>query len=280
MDSTRWNAIDVDRLVGRYYDEAPDPEVADQRVAFGTSGHRGSADRRSFNEAHIHATTQAICRYRAQQGIDGPLFVGRDPHALSAPAFRSAVEVLVANGVDVRVDEADLFTPTPVVSHAILTYNRDHPDRQADGIVVTPSHNPPEDGGFKYNPPHAGPADATVTGWIQDEANRRLAAMSEVERIPWERARHDVRPHAYLASYLHDLPRVVDLDVIRGAGLSLGADPLGVRRSITGVRSVSGSGWTSRWSTTGSIPPSRSCRLTTTAASGWTAPRRRRWQTS
>jgi phosphoglucomutase len=227
MDDTSGNAIDVDRLVGRYYDEVPDPEVADQGVAFGTSGHRGSAERRSFNEAHIHATTQAICRYRAQQGIDGPLFVGRDPHALSAPAFRSAIEVLVANGVDVRVDDAELHTSTPVVSHAILTYNRDHPDRSADGIVVTPSHNPPEDGGFKYNPPHGGPADATVTGWIQDEANRLLAAMPEVERIPWERARHDVRPHEYRANYLEDLPRVVDLDVIRGAGLSLGADPLG-----------------------------------------------------
>jgi phosphoglucomutase len=229
MDSTSGNGgpIDVDRLVGRYYDEVPDPEVVEQRVAFGTSGHRGSSERRSFNEAHIHATTQAICRYRARAGIDGPLFVGRDPHALSAPAFRSAIEVLVANGVDVRVDDADLFTPTPVVSHAILTYNRDHPDGRADGIVVTPSHNPPEDGGFKYNPPHGGPADAAVTTWIQDEANRLLASMAEVERLPWDRARHDVVPHAYRDRYLDDLPNVVDLDVIRGAGLSLGADPLG-----------------------------------------------------
>jgi phosphoglucomutase len=220
-------AIDIDRLIGRYYDEAPDPEVADQRVAFGTSGHRGSSERGSFNEAHIHATTQAICRYRARAGIEGPLFVGRDPHALSAPAFRSAIEVLVANGVDVRVDDADRFTPTPVVSHAILTHNREHPDRRADGIVVTPSHNPPEDGGFKYNPPHGGPADATVTGGIQDEANRLLATMSEVERVPWERARHDVQPYAYRDRYLDDLSNVVELDVVRGAGLSLGADPLG-----------------------------------------------------
>jgi phosphoglucomutase len=229
MASTSGNggATDIDRLIGRYYDEAPDPEVADQRVAFGTSGHRGSSERGSFNEAHIHATTQAICRYRARAGIEGPLFVGRDPHALSAPAFRSAIEVLVANGVDVRVDDADRFTPTPVVSHAILTHNREHPDRRADGIVVTPSHNPPEDGGFKYNPPHGGPADATVTGGIQDEANRLLATMSEVERVPWERARHDVQPYAYRDRYLDDLSNVVELDVVRGAGLSLGADPLG-----------------------------------------------------
>ncbi|MBS3940833.1 MAG: phosphoglucomutase (alpha-D-glucose-1,6-bisphosphate-dependent) [Actinobacteria bacterium] len=225
MDDT--NAIDVGELLDRYYDEVPDPDVAEQRVAFGTSGHRGSSQRRSFNEAHIHATTQAICRYRTEQGIDGPLFIGRDPHALSAPAFRSAVEVLVANGVDVRVDDADLHTPTPVVSHAILTHNRDHPEQQADGIVVTPSHNPPEDGGFKYNPPHGGPADATVTGWIQDEANRLLASMAEVERLPWERARNEVRPHDYRSRYLDDLPNVVDLDVIREAGISLGVDPLG-----------------------------------------------------
>jgi len=220
-------AIDVDGLIGRYYDELPDPQVAGQRVAFGTSGHRGSADRRSFNERHIHATTQAICRHRAEQGIDGPLFVGRDPHALSEPAFRSAVEVLVANGVDVRVDAGDGYTPTPVISHAILTHNRDHPDRAADGIVITPSHNPPEDGGFKYNPPHGGPADAAATGSIQDIANGLLATPDEIDRIPWERASADVSRHDYRTLYLDDLPQVVDLDVIRASGLTLGADPLG-----------------------------------------------------
>ncbi|TVR36192.1 MAG: alpha-D-glucose phosphate-specific phosphoglucomutase [Nitriliruptor sp.] len=219
--------IDVDGLIGRYYDEAPDPQVAEQRVAFGTSGHRGSADRRSFNERHIHATTQAICRHRAEQGIDGPLFVGRDPHALSEPAFRSAIEVLVANGVDVRVDADGGYTPTPVISHAILTHNRDHPDRAADGIVITPSHNPPEDGGFKYNPPHGGPADAAATGAIQDVANGLLAAPDEIERTPWERARDDVARHDFRTRYLDDLPQVVDLDVIRDSGLRLGADPLG-----------------------------------------------------
>jgi phosphoglucomutase len=220
-------AIDVDDLVGRYYDETPDPQVAEQRVAFGTSGHRGSAYRRSFNERHIHATTQAICRHRAEQGIDGPLFVGRDPHALSEPAFRSAVEVLVANGVDVRVDADDGYTPTPVISHAILTHNRDHPDRAADGIVITPSHNPPEDGGFKYNPPHGGPADAATTGSIQDVANGLLATPDEIARTPWERAREDVARHDFRTLYLDDLPKVVDMDVIRDSGLTLGADPLG-----------------------------------------------------
>ncbi len=219
--------LDVDRLIGRYYDEVPDPQVTEQRVTFGTSGHRGTAERRSFNERHIHATTQAICRHRAEQGIDGPLFVGRDPHALSEPAFRSAIEVLVANGVDVRVDAADGYTPTPVVSHAILTHNRDHADRAADGIVITPSHNPPEDGGFKYNPPHGGPADAGTTGAIEDVANGLLAAPDEIARTPWERARAEVSRHDYRSHYLDDLPQVVDLEVIRASGLALGADPLG-----------------------------------------------------
>ena len=219
--------LDVDRLIGRYYDEVPDPQVTEQRVTFGTSGHRGTAERRSFNERHIHATTQAICRHRAEQGIDGPLFVGRDTHALSEPAFRSAIEVLVANGVDVRVDAADGYTPTPVVSHAILTHNRDHADRAADGIVITPSHNPPEDGGFKYNPPHGGPADAGTTGAIEDVANGLLAAPDEIARTPWERARAEVSRHDYRSHYLDDLPQVVDLEVIRASGLALGADPLG-----------------------------------------------------
>jgi phosphoglucomutase len=221
------DAADIDRLLGRYYDEVPDPSVPEQRVAFGTSGHRGSSGRTSFNEAHIHATTQAICDHRAAEGIRGPLFLGRDPHALSEPAFRTAVEVLVANGVDVRVDDADGFTPTPVISHAILAHNRDHPDAIADGIVVTPSHNPPEDGGFKYNPPHGGPADSSVTGRIQDEANRLLTSMSEVRRTPWDRARQEARPHPYVTHYLDDLEQAVDLEVVRSAGVKLGADPLG-----------------------------------------------------
>ena len=168
--------VDLDALLRAYHEIAPDPTVPAQRVAFGTSGHRGSAFRAAFNEAHILATTEAICRYRAARGYDGPLFLGRDTHALSEPAFRTALEVLVARGVDVRVDAADGFTPTPAISHAILVANRGRRDRLADGIVVTPSHNPPEDGGFKYNPPNGGPADTDVTRAIQDEANRILEA--------------------------------------------------------------------------------------------------------
>jgi phosphoglucomutase len=221
------DALDVGRLLARYHDEVPDPEVVGERVAFGTSGHRGSSERRSFNEAHILATTEAICRYRSGRGIDGPLFLGRDPHALSEPAFRTAVEVLVANGVDVRVDQADGYTPTPVVSHAILTHNRDHPDRPADGIVVTPSHNPPEDGGFKYNPPHGGPADTAITRWIEDTANELLADPARIARTPWERAVGEVGRHDYVGRYLDDLPAVVDLELVRASGLKLGADPLG-----------------------------------------------------
>jgi phosphoglucomutase len=219
--------LDVDRLLARYHGEVPDPGVTGERVAFGTSGHRGSSERRSFNEAHILATTEAICRYRAGHGIDGPLFLGRDPHALSEPAFRSAVEVLVAHEVDVRVDHADGYTPTPVVSHAILTHNRDHPGRTADGIVITPSHNPPEDGGFKYNPPHGGPADADITRWIEGRANELLADPDRIVRTPWERAVDEVARHDYVGHYLDDLPTVVDLELIRASGLKLGADPLG-----------------------------------------------------
>ena len=223
----RRQLIDVDRLVGRYYDEVPDPADPTQRVSFGTSGHRGSSSRTSFNELHIHATTEAICRYRRQRGIDGPLFLGRDPHALSSPAFRSAIEVLVAHEVDVRVDAGDGFTPTPVISHAILRHNRDHPDHPADGIVVTPSHNPPEDGGFKYNPPHGGPADQDVTGGIQDEANALLAEPRGIRRSPFERAGAGVTRHEFLREYVDELGDVVDLDLIAGSGLRLGADPLG-----------------------------------------------------
>ena len=219
--------LDVVDLVARYHDEVPDPDVDGQSVAFGTSGHRGSSQRTSFNERHIHATTEAICRYRAAQGIDGPLFLGRDTHALSEPAFRSAIEVLAAHGIDVRIDASDGFTPTPVISHAVLGHNRDHPGVFADGIVVTPSHNPPEDGGFKYNPPHGGPADATVTAVIEDLANDLLGKPDEIQRLPWEQASAHAHRHDYLTGYLDDLAQVVDMELIAASGLVLGADPLG-----------------------------------------------------
>jgi len=219
--------VDTDQLVRRYYDDRPDPTVPAERVTFGTSGHRGSSQERSFNESHIIATTEAICRYRAEQGTDGPLFLGRDTHALSEPALRTAIEVLVAHDVEVRVDSADGYTPTPVISHAILAHNRAHPDHPADGIVVTPSHNPPADGGFKYNPPHGGPAGTTVTSAIEEQANALLADPDQVGRRPWEQARDAVRRHDYVSAYVGDLAEVVDLEVIRSAGLRLGADPLG-----------------------------------------------------
>ena len=220
--------IDVDRLVRAYYEEQPDASVPAERVAFGTSGHRGSAADRSFNEAHILATTEAICRWRRQRGIDGPLYLGRDTHALSEPAFQTAVEVLVANQVETLVDATGGYTPTPAISHAILTHNRGRDRALADGIVVTPSHNPPSDGGFKYNPPHGGPAGSDVTGEIQDEANRLLAdRLAGVQRIPYQRAAPELRSHDYLAAYVGDLSEVIDLDAVRGAGLRLGVDPLG-----------------------------------------------------
>jgi phosphoglucomutase len=220
--------VDVDALIGAYYDEQPDPADATQRVAFGTSGHRGTSTARTFNEAHVLAVAEAVCRYRAEQGIDGPLYLGRDTHALSEPAARTIVEVLVANDVDVMVDQDDGYTPTPAVSHAILTHNRKSgPARTADGIVVTPSHNPPQDGGVKYNPPHGGPADTDVTGWIQDEANRLLeGGLREVRRAPAERA-PTVHRHDYISAYVDDLPAVIDLELIRESGLKLGVDPLG-----------------------------------------------------
>jgi phosphoglucomutase len=220
--------VDVDRLIAAYYDIHPDPDVPAQAVAFGTSGHRGSSLNGSFNEDHILATTEAICRYRQAQGTSGPLFIGRDSHALSEPATRSAIEVLVANGVSVLVDSADGLTPTPSVSHAILTYNRDRQGGLADGIVVTPSHNPPEDGGFKYNPPSGGPADTDVTGAIQDAANELLAArLTGVRRIPYERAVREVGRYDFTGVYVADLARVVDMEAIGASGLKLGVDPLG-----------------------------------------------------
>lgn len=222
--------VNVPRLITAYYAETPDPSVPAQRVAFGTSGHRGSSLARSFNEHHILAVTQAICQYRAEQGVDGPLFLGMDTHALSEPAHATAIEVLAANGVTVRIAEKDEYTPTPAVSHAILTHNRDRRTGLADGILITPSHNPPEDGGFKYNPPSGGPADTDATKWIENRANALLeAGLDGVKRISLERAlRADATGRFdYISAYVNDLPQVLDLDVIRDAGIRIGADPLG-----------------------------------------------------
>lgn len=226
--------IDVDELIAAYYDRVPNPEVAAERVVFGTSGHRGSSLSNSFNETHILATTQAIVDYRASQGITGPLFLGRDTHALSLPAERSAIEVLLANGVDVRVDSRDAWVPTPALSHAILTYNRvlgpaEGNAGRADGIVVTPSHNPPRDGGFKYNPPHGGPADTDATGWIADRANELIAnGLEGVKRerfadVDWDA----ITGYDFRDAYVRDLPSIIDVDAIRRAGVRIGADPLG-----------------------------------------------------
>ena len=220
--------VDVARLVTAYYVEHPDPADPAQRVAFGTSGHRGSALRRSFNDDHIAATTQAICDYRARSGITGPLFIGRDTHALSEPAFATALEVLAANDVAGLADSRDGYTPTPAVSRAILVHNAGRDGGLADGIVVTPSHNPPEDGGFKYNPPDGGPAAAQITAAIQDRANDLLAGgLREVRRISYARARAAAGGHDFLGEYVSELPAVVDLDAVRRAGVRIGADPLG-----------------------------------------------------
>jgi phosphoglucomutase len=224
--------VDVPALLRAYDEIHPDPAVPAQRVAFGTSGHRGSAFRAAFNEDHILATTEAICRYRASKGYTGPLFIGRDTHALSEPAWRTALEVLAAHGVDVRVDSEDRYTPTPAVSHAILVANRGRTAGLADGIVVTPSHNPPDDGGFKYNPPNGGPADTDVTRQIQDEANRLLAAagadgLAGMRRVPFERARAQAVAYDFRGTYVADLEHVIDTAAIAGSGLRLGVDPLG-----------------------------------------------------
>jgi phosphoglucomutase len=220
--------VDVGRLIDAYYDLHPDPDNASQAVAFGTSGHRGSSLKTSFNEDHILATSQAICRYRKAGGITGPLFIGKDSHALSEPATRSAVEVLIANGVSVLVDGDDALTPTPAISHAILAYNRGRTDGLADGIVVTPSHNPPEDGGFKYNPPNGGPADTDVTRAIQDDANDLLrAGLEGVRRMAYDQAVDSVGRYDFTGTYVADLAAIVDMDAIRGSGLKLGVDPLG-----------------------------------------------------
>ena len=227
--------VDVAHLVTAYYTGVPDPDDPDQQVAFGTSGHRGSSLRTAFNETHILATTQAICDYRRRQGYDGPLFLGRDTHGLSEPAWASALEVLAGNDVTVLVDDRDGYTPTPAVSHAILRANGGRPDRSggagsglADGIVVTPSHNPPSDGGFKYNPPHGGPADSDATSVIAARANELIrGGLADVRRVPFARARAAATPYDFLGTYVDDLPNVVDVAAIREAGVRIGADPLG-----------------------------------------------------
>ena len=222
--------VDVSRLVAAYYDGRPDPTVPAQRVSFGTSGHRGSPLEQSFNEAHILAISQAICLYRRAQGIQGPLFLGRDTHAVSEPAFRTALEVLAANEVEAMIDRAGGFTPTPAVSHAILVHNRGRRTGLADGIVITPSHNPPMDGGFKYNPPHGGPADTDVTDWVGVRANELLTGgLRDVRRMPYERAlaASTTHRHDYLNAYVDDLATILDLETIRSARLHIGVDPLG-----------------------------------------------------
>ncbi len=222
--------VNVAQLVTAYFAFVPDPAVAAQRVAFGTSGHRGSAFATAFNEAHILAITQAVCLYRKRARIDGPLFLGMDTHALSEPAFASALEVLAANGVETMIDAQGGYTPTPVISHAILTYNRGRKDGLADGIVISPSHNPPDEGGFKYNPANGGPADVDVTGWIEKTANDFLGKkLDGIERIAYERARKCacIHAHDYIAAYVADLANVVDMDAIRAAGVRIGIDPLG-----------------------------------------------------
>jgi phosphoglucomutase len=220
----------IPRLITAYYALKPNPSEATQRVAFGTSGHRGTSLKTSFNEDHILATTQAICDYRRQQGLNGPLFIGIDTHALAEPALASALEVFAANGVNVMIDQHGGYTPTPVISHAIISYNRGRKDHLADGVVITPSHNPPEDGGYKYNPPHGGPADTDATGEIERQANIYLAnELAGVSRVTYQRARQlgTVHLHDYLTPYVEDLGNVVDLAAIKSAGVKIGIDPLG-----------------------------------------------------
>jgi len=222
--------VDIPKLLAAYADLKPDPSVAAQRVAFGTSGHRGSSFERSFNEWHILAISQAICEYRQSKGIDGPLFIGADTHALSQPAFESALEVLAANGVQAMISAGGEFTPTPAISHAILVYNKGRTSGLADGIVITPSHNPPDNGGFKYNASNGGPADTDITGWVQNRANALLeAGLKDVKRMPFAQARKaaTTREHDYLNTYVADLADIIDFDAIRSAGVHMGVDPLG-----------------------------------------------------
>ena len=219
----------IPRLVSQYYSLTPDPGESTHRVAFGTSGHRGSSAACSFNEPHILAISQAVCDYRASQGISGPLFLGMDTHALSEPALISAVEVFAANGVEVMIDEDSGYTPTPVISHAILCHNRNRQDGKADGVVITPSHNPPPDGGFKYNPPSGGPADSVITDWIEQRANELLSDPAPVRRVPWQSAlrQDNIHRHDYITPYIGDLSNVIDMEIIRDSGIHIGADPMG-----------------------------------------------------
>jgi len=225
--------VDIPKLITAYYSERPDPQIPAQRVAFGTSGHRGTSFDVGFNEAHVLAISQAICEYRRQQSIDGPLFMGFDTHALSAPAFASALEVLAANGVELMIAAHDEYTPTPAISHAILTFNRSRTAGLADGIVITPSHNPPDNGGFKYNPPNGGPADTDATQWIENRANELLPSAADasgrVKRVPLKLARRapTTHLHDYLENYVRDLGAVLDMDVIRESRIRMGVDPLG-----------------------------------------------------
>ncbi|MEO8521128.1 MAG: alpha-D-glucose phosphate-specific phosphoglucomutase, partial [Acidobacteriota bacterium] len=222
--------VDVPRLISAYYTGRPDPSTAAERVAFGTSGHRGTAFSNSFNEDHVLAISQAICLYRVRHAIDGPLFLGADTHALSTPALATAIEVLAANGVTVMIAGDDEYTPTPAVSHAILTYNRERTRGLADGIVISPSHNPPGDGGFKYNPPHGGPAEPAITGWVEATANALLEQrLDGVRRMPLARALRasTTHRHDYVEAYVSDLANVIDMEAIRGAGIRMGVDPLG-----------------------------------------------------
>ena len=228
--ATESQPVDVAALLAAYHDLTPDPAVPEQRVAFGTSGHRGSSFDRSFNEWHVLAVVQAICEYRAKSGVSGPLFVGIDTHALSGPAFESTLEVLAANGVQTQVSAGGEYTPTPAVSHAILVYNRGRDDGLADGIVITPSHNPPESGGIKYNPPHGGPADTDATGWIAARANALMeGGLRDVKRMPFAQASKASNTHEYdfLQRYVGDLGDVLDLEIIRAQGVRMGVDPLG-----------------------------------------------------
>lgn len=222
--------VDLERLEKEYYEHRPDFNNPSQQVSFGTSGHRGSSLSGTFNEAHILAITQAICDFRQTKGINGPLYMGKDTHGLSGPAQRTALEVLTANGIETMIQRDDGFTPTPVISHAILTYNKNRKNGLADGIVVTPSHNPPEDGGFKYNPPNGGPADTQTTRWIQDRANLLIhEGNRDVKRVPYESAIHEPTTHAhdFVTPYVKDLVAVIDMDCIRSSGITMGADPLG-----------------------------------------------------
>ena len=243
--------IDTDQLIAQYYDAKPDPQNKAQLVSFGTSGHRGTSKDGTFTESHIVAITQALIEYRREHDITGPLYLGKDTHALSGPAERTALEVLAANGIETFVQNGNGFTPTPTISHAILCHNRDQPTLGlADGIVITPSHNPPDDGGFKYNPPNGGPADTDITGWVQTRANELLKqGISSVKRIAYDAALAAPTTHSkdFARDYIDDLKHVIDMDVIRHAGLNIGVDPLGEPVSGTGSRSRRLTVWTLPW---------------------------------